>query len=240
MLELPERRSIRAFRLEAHYTACRLKALEETRDLAGDFDEATDKLARLEQEDAAFALRRMETQAAVETADDEWDDTMVAFRNRLLEAAGHSTDAELYRRYFADIPSHVTSLSYAAEILISKELETSLRHEALAELSSFADRLQNKRFALEKIIEERTRLEVEEARFANRVELAKQILNHLRRVLAASLQEVAKTHHRDDEWVARFFYRHNATLAESDQDGVEATPPPPEQTADGDEVAESD
>jgi hypothetical protein len=224
MLELPEDLSTRSYRLQASYTAARLNALEETRHLARDFEEAADKFAVLEGEEAQLAVRRMQTQAAVETADDAWDDTMIAFRQRLLERAGHDTEAAIYRRYFADIPSNVTSLSYAAEILISKELEAQLAHEEDVELSSFADRLADKRVALEAIIRERTQLEVEEARFANRVALAKQVLNKLRRVLFASLEEVQMGRGRDRGWCARFYHSHNDVLAALDADGVEAQP----------------
>ena len=221
MLELPETLPIRAFRLQASYTAARLNALEETRHLAGDFEEAADKMAVLEHEEAQLAVRRMQTQAAVETADDAWDDVMLGFRARLLERAGHDTEAEIYRRYFADIPSNVTSLSYAAEILISKDLEAQLGHEADAELAVFAERLSDRRAGLEVIIRERTQLEVEEARFANRVALAKQVINKLRRILFASLEEVQLARGRDRAWCARFYFTHNDVLEALDQDGVE-------------------
>ncbi|MCA9551827.1 MAG: hypothetical protein KC933_17450 [Myxococcales bacterium] len=222
MLELPDTLPIRAFRLQASYTAARLSALEETRHLADDFSEAADKMAVLEGEEAQLAVRRMQTQAAVETADDAWDDVMLAFRARLLERAAHDTEAEIYRRYFADIPSNVTSLSYAAEILISKDLEAQLAHEDDPELSAFAARLADKRAGLEAIIRERTQLEVEEARFANRVALAKQVTNKLRRILFASLEEVQIARGRDRAWCARFYFTHNDVLAALDQDGVEA------------------
>lgn len=224
MLELSEDLPIRAFRLQASYTAARLNALEETRHLAKDFEEAADKFALLENEESQIAVRRVQTQASVETADDAWDDTMIAFRQRLLERAEHDTEAEIYRRYFADIPSNVTSLSYAAEILISKDLEGQLNHEDDEELSVFAARLQDKRGGLEAIIGERTQLEVEEARFANRVQLAKQVLNKLRRVLFASLEEVQMARGRDRGWCARFYHSHNEVLAAMDGDGVEAEP----------------
>jgi hypothetical protein len=222
MLELPETLPIRAFRLQASYTAARLSALEETRHLADDFTEAADKMALLETEEAQLAVRRMQTQAAVETADDAWDDVMLAFRARLLERAGHDTEADVYRRYFADIPSNVTSLSYAAELLISKDLEAQLAHEAEPELSAFAERLADKRAGLEAIIRERTQLEVDEARFANRVALAKQVINKLRRILFASLEEVQIARGRDRSWCARFYFSHNDVLAALDQDGAEA------------------
>jgi len=224
MLELSEDLPIRAFRLQASYTAARLNALEETRHLAAEFEEAADKFALLEKEEAQLAVRRVQTQASVETADDAWDDTMIAFRRRLLEQAGHDTEADIYRRYFADIPSNVTSLSYAAEILISKDLEAQLAHEDDAELSVFAERLGDKRAGLEAIIHERTGLEVDEARFANRVQLAKQVLNKLRRVLFASLEEVQMARGRDRAWCARFYHSHNDVLAALENDGVEAEP----------------
>lgn len=224
MLELSEDLPTRAYRLQASYTAARLNALEETRHLARDFEEAADKFALLEQEEAQLAVRRMQTQAAVETADDAWDDTMIAFRQRLLERANHDTEAEIYRRYFADIPSNVTSLSYAAEILISQDLEAQLAHEDDEELAVFAGRLADKRAGLEAIIRERTQLEVEEARFANRVQLAKQVLNKLRRVLFSSLEELQMARGRDRSWSARFYHSHNDVLAALDGDGVEAEP----------------
>lgn len=224
MLELDDHQPVRHFRLEANYTAARLKALDETRHLAGDFEEAADKFALLEAEHATIEVRRIETQAMVETADDAWDDTVMAFQRRLLELSGNSVDAELYRRYFADIPSHVTTMSYAAEVMISRDLERALSHEGQEELRVFADRLAEKRTTLERIIEERTRLEVDEARFANRVSLAKAILNKLRRVLFASLEEVALAHGRGRDWCLRFYHAHNETLAALDDDGVESAP----------------
>ncbi len=224
MLELEEHLSIRAFRLEANYTCARLKALEETRSLARDFEEAADKFALLEEEQARLDIRRMETQASVETADDAWDDTMLAFQARLLEKSGNSVDAALYRRYFAEIPSQVTRMSYAAEIMISEDLEAVLQHEEIEELSAFAGRLGEKRKALEAILRERTRLEVDEARFANRVSLAKAILNKLRRILFASLEEVAIANGRGREWCLRFYHRENVVLDAIDADGVENMP----------------
>lgn len=225
MLELDDQQPVRHFRLEANYTSARLKALEETRHLAGDFEEAADKFALLEAEQAALEVKRIETQAMVETADDAWDDTMLAFRRRLLELSGNSVDAELYRRYFADIPSHVTTLSYAAEVMISLDLERALAHEPLEELRVFTERLAVRRTDLQRIMEERTRLEVDEARFANRVSLAKAILNKLRRVLFASLEEVALAHGRGRDWCLRFYHAHNETLAALDDDGVELAAP---------------
>ena len=219
MLEIPESKPIRAFRLEANYTAARLNALDETRHLATDFEEAADKFALLEEEEGRLEIRFVETQAMVETADDAWDDAMMAFQRRLLDLSGNSVDAELYRRYFADIPSHVTALSYAAEIMISKDLERHLESEESEELRIFSERLAEKRRGLENIIQERTRLEVEQARFANRVALAKAILNKLRRVLWASLEEVAMAKARAPDWCARFFWTHNQQVHALDTDG---------------------
>lgn len=217
----PEYLPLRTYRLEASYTSARLEVLEETRALAADFQEAADKFALLEQEESQLGLRRMRTQAQVETADDAWDDTIIAFRNRLMEIVEGDTEAELYRQYFTDIPSHVTSLSYAAEILISKELEAKLTAEEDSRLAEFGPRLEEKREQLEAIIKERTHLEVEEARFSNRVDLAKQILGKLQRVLVANLDEIRNTRQRDEAWVNRFFFSHNVTLEDSDYDGAE-------------------
>lgn len=221
MQELAEHLPIRTFRLEANYTAARLNALEETRHLARELEEAADKFALLEQEEATLAVRRVETQAAVETADDAWDDTILSFQSRLLDMSGNSVDAELYRRYFTDIPTHVTKMSYAAEVMISRDLEAALEVEELPELAVFAERLRNKRSDLEALLTERTRLEVDEARFHNRVSLAKAITNKVRRILWASLEEVALAHGRPKSWCKRFYLGHNATLAALDGDGVE-------------------
>lgn len=226
MLDLPEILSTRAFRLECRYTASRLAALEETRHLGKEFEEAGDKLALLEEEEARLDLRRMETQANVETADDAWDDTVHALQRRILELSGHSTDAALYRRYFADIPSHVTNLSYHAELMISRDLEMLLAmEEELTELKAFSDRLRAHREPLENALVERTRLEVEEARFANRVALAKQITNKLRRSTEAALTELATARGRGEDWVARFFHSRNAVLEALDRDGSPTIPP---------------
>lgn len=224
MLEIPESKTIRAFRLEANYTAARLNALDETRHLAKDFEEAADKFALLEEEEGRLDIRKVETQAMVETADDAWDDTMMAFERRLLDLSGNSVDAELYRQYFAEIPSHVTSMSYAAEIMISKDLEKHLEMEEMDELRIFAQRLAEKREALENIIHERTRLEVDIARFQNRVALAKAILNKLRRILWAGLEEVAMAKNQNGDWCSRFFWGHNHQVTEMDMDGVEHAP----------------
>jgi hypothetical protein len=226
--------------MEARYTSARLRALPETRALAGDFDEAHDKLALLEEEGAELDLRRMETQAKVEIADDAWDDAMHAFQRRLLELAGHDVDAELYRSYFADIPSQVTSLSYSAEIMISKELESKLALDEHVDLAAFASRLEDRRKALEGALHERTRLEVDEARFANRVAMAKAILNKLRRVLFASLDEIARARGLGHGWCFRFFHDHNPQVEAADLDGAEAPRSLPAHAAadpeDGDDV----
>ena len=71
--ELPETLSIREIRLEVNYSAARLNALEETRHLAKDFEEAAEKFALLENEEASLDLQRVETQAMVEIADDAWN-----------------------------------------------------------------------------------------------------------------------------------------------------------------------
>lgn len=222
MLELSQDLHIRTFRMEARYTAARLLALPETRALASDFEEAHDKLALLEDEGARLDLRRVETQASVEIADDAWDDMMHAFQRRLLELVDNDVDAELYRDYFADIPSQVTSLSYAAEALISRDLEEKLAVEERPELSVFSARLGERRAALETAIHERTRLEVDEARFQNRVSLAKAILNKLRRILFASLEEIARARGLPRSWCFRFFHAHNAQLEAVDVDGVDS------------------
>lgn len=205
MLELPEDLPLRAFRTEARYTAARLRALPETRPLADDFDEAHDKLALLEEETARLDLRRIELRAMVEIADDAWDDTIMAFQRRLLDVVDSDVDAPLYREYFADIPSHVTSLSYAAEVMISQELEAKLAVEEHPELRPFAGRLAEKRDTLEATLREQTRFEVDEARFHNREALAKAILNKLRRVLFASLEEMARMRGYSPTWRYRFF-----------------------------------
>lgn len=212
MLELSEELLIRSFRLEARYTAMRLLALAETRAYAKDFEDAYDKFALLEEEGAHIDVRKVESQAQVEMADDAWDDTMLSFQRRLLEVVENDVNTELYRSYFADIPSHVTSLSYAAESMISKELESKLAVEAHPELHGFASRLEDRRRALESSLQDRTRLEVDEARFQNRVALAKAILNKLRRVLFASLEETARARGLPRAWCLRFFQNHDGPL----------------------------
>jgi hypothetical protein len=209
MLELPESDSVRQFRLEASYTATRLSALEETRHLAKDFEEAADKFALLEAEEARLDVRRMEVQALVETADDAWDLAMDAFMRRLLERSEHSQDHPLYRKYFSDVPSHVTSLSYHAEIMISKDLESTLEQEETEELRVFSARLRERREALENMLSESTRHEVESARFQNRASLAKTISNKLRRVLVSNLEEIAIARGQERDWCMRFFHARN-------------------------------
>ncbi len=218
--------AIRAHRLELAYTAARLNALEGTRHLAGDFEEAVDKFAMLEAESARIDLMRVETQAMVETADDAWDDTMHAFQRRLLDLSGNSTDHAMYRRYFADIPSQVTSMSYAAEILISKDLETDLGNEDNPELAEYAERLADKRRPLESALRERTRLEVEAAKFGNRVALAVALTDKLRRVAAANLEEIGAARDHDSNWSSRFFLDDNPLLDVIDGDGVGNVPAP--------------
>lgn len=206
MLELSEDLDLRTFRMEARYTAARLSASPETRALAKDFEEAHDKLALLEEEESALAMQSVEAQAAVEMADEAWDDTILGFQRRLLELVDQDVDAELYRNYFAEIPSHVTSLSYQAEILISKALEGRLSTEPEAELASFADRLESKRLALESAMHAQVVHEVEEARFANRAAMAKAVVNKLRRLSFASLEETARSRGQGLAWCARFFH----------------------------------
>ncbi len=225
MLELPDDLPIRTFRLEARYTTVRLSAHPETQELAEPFSEAHDKLALLEEEQAEVDVRRVESKARVELADDAWDDTVHAFQRRLLELADHDVDSELYRGYFADIPSQVTSMSYAAEILISKELEARLAVDPQPELSAFAERLEQRRLALEAAVQERTRLEVEEAKLDNRVTMAKAILNRLRRILFARLDEMARARGFGSQWCLRFFSGENPDIEALDFDGVESRPP---------------
>lgn len=223
VLELPENQTIRIYRLEAKYMAARLAALEETRRLAKDFEEAHDKLALLEEEEARIAVQRTESQANVETADDAWDDCVHAFQRRLLDLAGNSTDHELYRKYFADLPSHVTNLSYHAELMVSKDLERALDEETIEELRAFAERLRQKRAPLENALVERTRLEVDEARFQNRVAMAKIILNKLRRNVHASLLDLGAARGRGAEWAARLLEGKSSHLETLDRDGSVST-----------------
>jgi hypothetical protein len=220
VLELAENQTIRIFRLEAKYTATRLAALEETRRLAQDFEEAHDKFALLEEEEARLAVQRAESQANVETADDAWDDCVHAFQRRLLDLSSNSTDAPLYRKYFADLPSSVTNMSYHAEIMISKDLERALDEETVEELRAFADRLREKREPLENALVERTRLEVDEARFQNRVAMAKSILNKLRTGVHAALLEIAAARGRSTEWPTRLLEGKNSHIEALDRDGV--------------------
>jgi hypothetical protein len=224
MFELSDALPIRSYRLEASYTAARLAALEETRAHAKDFEEASDKFALLEEEESRLEVQGVETQAMVETADDAWDDEMHAFERRLLDLSGGSTDHPLYRKYFTDIPSHATRMSYHAEIMISKDLERLLDHEEIEELRSFAERLRTKREPLENALTERTRREVEEARFQNRVALAKTILNKLRRVALSALEDLSAARGRVPEWAQRFFHAKSSMLEALDGDGVESHP----------------
>ena len=224
-IELPEQLTLREVRLEMAYTAARLNALEETRHLAGDFSETADRIRQLEEEQSQLEIQRVETQAMIEIADDNWDDVMLSFQRRLLDLAGQSIDHELYRKYFAEIPSQVTSLSYAAEIMISKDLEADLEKEETPELRLFADRLREKRVPLENALRERTRLEVEIAKFQNRAALAKQISNKLRRISLANLEELAVAKDRGPAWSWRFFRAYNLDIDSFDQDGAEPVVP---------------
>lgn len=223
-LDLVDVLSIRDYRLELAYSAARLNALDETRGLAGEFAEAAARFEMLDQEEGRYEISKVETQAMVETADDAWDATIEAFHRRLLDLCDNNADHTLYRRYFAEIPSHVTSMSYHAEILISRDLESQLDNDDNPELSRFADRLRDKRIPLEAALRERTRLEVEMAKFANRVALAKALANKLRRITAANLDEVARTTDRDGDWGARFFRGQNKLLDLIDGDGVDNVP----------------
>lgn len=220
LLELGDRLNLRQIRLEVAYTAARLNALLETRHLAIDFEEAAQKLEQLEDEERRLDLQKVATQANVEIADDAWDDVMIAFQRRLLELSGHDQDHELYRKYFSELPSEVTNLSYAAEILISRDLEAELASEPVEELRLFSDRLAARRGPLESAIHERTRLEVEIAKFNNRVALARSLVNRLRRMLLAGLEEIASARDRDAHWTARFFRGGNSFLDAIDSDGV--------------------
>lgn len=224
-IELPEQLNLREVRLEMAYTAARLNALEETRHLAGEFSETSDRIRQLEEELVQLELQRVQTQAMVEIADDDWDDVMLSFQRRLLDLSAQSVDHPLYRKYFAEIPSQVTSLSYAAEIMISKDLEGDLEKEELAELRLFADRLREKRVPLENALRERTRLEVEVAKFQNRVALAKQLSNKLRRITLANLEELAVAKDRGASWSWRFFRAYNVDIDTFDQDGAETAVP---------------
>jgi hypothetical protein len=238
MLEVPSHVPLRRFRMEASYTAGRLGAGTDTRHLAAPFEEAAEKFRLLEEEEARLDLLRVSTQVAVETADDAWDDAMMAFHRRLLESCDNDVDADLYRNYFADIPSHVTKLSYAAEIMISVDLERALTDEEDPNLAAFAHQLSHRRSQLEQVIREQTRLEVDEARFVNRVSLAKAILNKLRRVLFASLEELALSRGRSREWCARFFMAHEQVRATLDADPYEppiSLPEAPPQLESGEE-----
>ncbi|MBK8014689.1 MAG: hypothetical protein IPK13_25470 [Deltaproteobacteria bacterium] len=207
MLELPETLPLRTYRLSARYTASRMNAYRDAQPLAHEFEEASEKFALLEAEAGQIAVAKADASARVAGADDAWDETMLSFRAHLLQLSGYSVDAPLYRRYFADIPSHVTSLSFAAEIMISRELEAALglADEARDSLIAFADMLRTKREKLESAIREQTRVEVMEARFLNRVALAQVILNDLRQRAHSTLVEIASRTSRPAGWAARFF-----------------------------------
>lgn len=221
LLELSDKLTLRQVRLEVAYTAARLNALAETRHLADDFTVATEQLELLEAEEARLELQQIETQAMVEIADDAWDDVMESFQRRLLELSGYDQDHDLYRTYFAELPTEVTNLSYAAEIMISKDLEQELQAESREELRAFADRLASRRGPLEAALNERTRLEVEIAKFHNRAALARALVNRLRRMLLANVEELASARDRDSGWTARFFRGVNAHLDSMDRDGAE-------------------
>lgn len=110
--------------------------------------------------------------------------------------------------------------------MISKDLEDELgTEEAAVELKAFANRLRSRREPLENALVERTRLEVEEARFANRVALAKTITNKLRRTTHAKLLELAGTRSRSEEWCSRFFHTRNGALEALDRDGARSMLP---------------
>lgn len=222
MIELSPRASLRTFRLEASYTAARLSGNDETRHLAQAFTEAADRIRLLEEELVRLDARKVQTQASLESADDAWDDEVQGFRRRLLELCENDVDAELYRKYFADIPSHVTELSYAAEVMISQELEHVLTEDGHPELSAWAPRLAERRVALEAISKEAVQVEVDEARFVNRVAMAKSIVNKLRRVAVASLEEIAMSRRHPRLWAARFFLDHQELATSlSDEDGFD-------------------
>ncbi|MEM6370680.1 MAG: hypothetical protein AAF851_20500 [Myxococcota bacterium] len=208
MIELSPRASLRTYRLEASYTAARLSATEDTEHLAREFSEAADRIRLLEEELVRLDARKVQTQAALESADDAWDDEMQGFRRRLLELCDNDVDAELFRRYFADVPSSVTELSYGAEVMISLELEESVAADGHPDLSALIPRLAEKRGALEVILKEALRVEVDEARYVNRVAMAKAIVNKLRRVAVASLEEIAMSRRHSRLWTARFFLDH--------------------------------
>jgi len=222
MIELSPRASLRTFRLEASYTAARLSASEETRHLARDFSEAADQIRLLEEELVRLDARKVDTQASLEAADDAWDDEMQSFRRRLLELCDNDVDAELYRQYFADIPSNVTELSYGAEVMISKELEQAVADDAHPEVAALAPRLAERRAALEAVLQEALRVEVDEARYVNRVSMAKSIVNKLRRVAVASLEEIAMTRRHPRLWAARFFLDHEELATTLDEDFLDS------------------
>jgi hypothetical protein len=205
MLELSPSLSLRDVRLESIYTARRLSALEETRHLATDFEDAADKLGLLLAEEARFEQARVELQAMVEVADDAWDDVVHAVARRIGELSDHDHDHPLYRRYFDVVPTGATTLSYHAERMISRDLEALLADEPLDALASLGPDLARRREALEAILRERTRHEVERAKFDNRVRLARELVDRLRRTLFATLEEIRQSRGRDAAWGARFY-----------------------------------
>jgi hypothetical protein len=194
-----------SFRIEAAYTASRLSADPDVRVLAIDFKDAESKFALLEQEATQLAAREGAMQGLVESADDAWDDEIRAFHDGLLTASDGSVDHPRYRSYFADVPSGVTHLSYAAELLVSRELEKRLSEEPLERLRSFEASLRAKREVLEKALHEQTVLEVTRARFENRAALGKSLLNRLRAETLASLQATASAKNYGPDWCYRFF-----------------------------------
>lgn len=218
MLELSENMTIRDFRLEASYTSARLAAVDEASHLASEYQRAAEKLAELETEGSAIDVARMQSQAMVEIADDAWDEVALDFQAKLLAMSGGSVDHELYRKYFAEIPTQMTRLSYGAEIMISKDLEEDLADETVAELAEFGPKLEAKRRTLESALRERTRLEVEAAKYQNRLALAKQLVNRLRKSTWTDLVEIARD--RGEPWALRFFRQENAVLDAVDADGA--------------------
>jgi hypothetical protein len=106
--------------------------------------------------------------------------------------------------------------------MISKDLERALSEESIEDLRVFADRLQTKRTPLENALVERTRLEVEEARFQNRVAMAKTILNKLRKSAHATLADIGGKRGRGTDWPSRLLEGKNSHLDAIDRDGISA------------------
>ncbi|MBI4821708.1 MAG: hypothetical protein HY791_35940 [Deltaproteobacteria bacterium] len=223
MLELSENMTVRDFRLEASYTSARLSAVDEASHLASEYQQASEKLAELEAEGAGLDMAKMQSQAMVEIADDAWDEVALEFQAKLLSLSGGSVDHELYRKYFAEIPTEMTRLSYNAEIMISKDLEEDLADEPATELAAFRGRLELKRRTLEAALRERTRLEVEAAKYQNRISLAKQLVNRLRKTTWNDLLDLARD--RGEPWALRFFRQENAVLDAVDADGTPSARP---------------